>query len=763
MDSTTLLWILNDQHCRLILVTVCVIILCYELFSYVEFRRGNSIDKVASFFEGRKTQGGVDIRTISEICRKYSLTRNGFLPEKCLERLPTYYDTWENIAAVLPELNRTGKLQDEVENMKLLSCDNLEDETVLRRAYIILGMLLHSYVNGGKVPWGRIGEYSPRSGCQEEMKLENNTCQMNCNFDSVNIDHRESTCRPDTLGDGVKSNLGNVEGTTKSGKVEIDDWNTEEDCNDDGEENLKEKGRKDTLADNVKCDPKNVEGITASDKAEMEDENIEENFNDDAEKNTGRQDTLGDSIKGNPENVEGTAKANKAGIDNEDGLVTIPPQLAIPWFTICCKLDLPFILTAALDLWNWRLQDPTEAINLSNLTLISSMTGTESETYFHMVPCAMQMAAGPVIPRAFAFYEKMKLRGTKGQEKHGIKMNETILRRTAASKEAKIDSGANETDNAAAECREHDEHTPINGIFDVAILITLLSDVAAVFEEFKEIAKQIKDLVDKDMFYDIYRPLLSGFWPDGVVLDLSGGEKAEEFEVKDLKESMTSSGLGNMKAQVDHRVGHGKGVATDLKFLESSMTGSGISDCKRDTKLPDASARKTVKHKKVKESFYQGVHDNLESNRQAFLSVIKERLSESKLIVYPKGPSAGQSTMILLFDLLLGIHHVGSGKEFQTEMLNYMPWQHRQMITDFRELVTRFGSVRDIILKMRYDADYAQIVAAFNACVNAVAAFRALHLGIAVKYLVRAEKGTGSSSFRDMLNVMVQGTRNALI
>ena len=699
MDSTTLLWILEDQHWRLILVTICFIILCYGLFSHLEFRRGYSVEKVAGCFERRKTNGGVDI---SEICRKYSLTRNGFLPEKCLERLPTYYNTWENIAAALPELNRTGKLQEEVANMKLLSCDNLEDETFLRRAYIILGMLLHSYVNGGKVPWDRIGEYSPKNGCLKEEKLENDTCRMDCNFDSVSIDDKEST---------------------------------------------EEEGRPDTLAG----------------KVEIEDENAEEDINDCGEEITKRRDTVGKGIKGNPENVEGKAKSDEAGIDHENGLFTIPPQLAIPWFIICCKLDLPFILTAALDLWNWRLKDPRKAINLSNLTQISSMTGTESETSFHMVPCAMQMVAGPVIPRVFAFYDKMKQRGTKDPEKHDIKMNETSPRRTAASKGAKIDSGANEADNKASECQEHDRYTPINDIFDVSVLIKLLNDVAAVFEEFKEIAKQIKDLVDKDTFYDIYRPLLSGFWPDGVVLDLCGGEKAEEFEVKDLKESMTSAKLVNMKVQVDHRVGDGKGVATDSKFIESSMTGNGISDRERHPKLPDASTHKNLKHKRVKESYYQGGHENLESNRQAFFSVIKERLTDSKLIVNPKGPSAGQSTMILLFDLLLGIHHVGAGKEFQTEMLNYMPWQHRQMITDFRELVTRLGSVRDIILKMRYDSDYAQTVAAFNACVNAVAAFRALHLGIAVKYLVRAEKGTGSSSFRDMLNVMVQGTRNALI
>ena len=32
----------------------------------------------------------------------------------------------------------------------------------------------------------------------------------------------------------------------------------------------------------------------------------------------------------------------------------LPPALAVPWLKVCGALGLPPVLTAMLDLWNWR-------------------------------------------------------------------------------------------------------------------------------------------------------------------------------------------------------------------------------------------------------------------------------------------------------------------------------------------------------------------------------------------------------------------------
>ena len=61
----------------------------------------------------------------------------------------------------------------------------------------------------------------------------------------------------------------------------------------------------------------------------------------------------------------------------------------------------------------------------------------------------------------------------------------------------------------------------------------------------------------------------------------------------------------------------------------------------------------------------------------------------------PKGPSAGQSTMFVLLDNLLGIDHSIVAKEFQDEMLCYMPRQHREIILNFKEKLVL--SIRDFI------------------------------------------------------------------
>ena len=64
-------------------------------------------------------------------------------------------------------------------------------------------------------------------------------------------------------------------------------------------------------------------------------------------------------------------------------------------------------------------------------------------------------------------------------------------------------------------------------------------------------------------------------------------------------------------------------------------------------------------------------------------------------ITRPKGPSAGQSTMFVLLDLFLGIDHSPIASEFQTEMLIYMPRQHREMVKQFKKKLKM--SVKDFI------------------------------------------------------------------
>jgi hypothetical protein len=139
-----------------------------------------------------------------------------------------------------------------------------------------------------------------------------------------------------------------------------------------------------------------------------------------------------------------------------------------------------------------------------------------------------------------------------------------------------------------------------------------------------------------------------------------------------------------------------------------------------------------------------------------------------------KGPSAGQSTMMVLFDLFLGVRHQGAAREFQQEMLQYMPGHFRQSVLDLRAALPP-GGVRASLVARRaaltstppsssasFETEHAalrRLEGGYGKCVAALASFRAYHLSVATKYLVRTQVGTGTSTFRDMLSEAIDGTR----
>ena len=202
----------------------------------------------------------------------YSLSaEGGFLPEMCVERLePEELQVWERLIDILPELNRSGKIKEAIDGMPMCSTGALGNDLELRRAYIILCHLLHSYVHHAKVPWERLdsSSYTPTPTI--------NTAQ---------------DARP----------------------------------------------------------------------------------------------------------------------------IPIPAALAVPLYSVCKRLGLPPVLTAAVDLWNWRRKlhpgesasgnvregggrtGVRERTSPGDLQVLSSMTGSNTEAYFHLVPCSIQAVMGPLV------------------------------------------------------------------------------------------------------------------------------------------------------------------------------------------------------------------------------------------------------------------------------------------------------------------------------------------------------------------------------
>ena len=121
-----------------------------------------------------------------------------------------------------------------------------------------------------------------------------------------------------------------------------------------------------------------------------------------------------------------------------------------------------------------------------------------------------------------------------------------------------------------------------------------------------------------------------------------------------------------------------------------------------------------------------------------------------------KGPSAGQTAILLLVDRIMGVTHGAETAAFQAEMRGYLPAPHAALLADVDERVCRWGSVGDAAR----DPDAPEALRrAHGEALNALAAMRAFHLGMASRYLRRTNVGTGASDFRAMLGEALRSTR----
>eukprot|EP00118_Oscarella_pearsei_P026857 m.310522 g.310522 ORF g.310522 m.310522 type:complete len:394 (+) comp52197_c0_seq1:51-1232(+) len=79
----------------------------------------------------------------------------------------------------------------------------------------------------------------------------------------------------------------------------------------------------------------------------------------------------------------------------------LPSCVAIPWASVAKSLGLPPIMThSSTTLFNWKRVDPTGPVELSNLKLVNSITDTEDEEWFFLVPIQMEIEAGSGIKAA---------------------------------------------------------------------------------------------------------------------------------------------------------------------------------------------------------------------------------------------------------------------------------------------------------------------------------------------------------------------------
>lgn len=145
----------------------------------------------------------------------------------------------------------------------------------------------------------------------------------------------------------------------------------------------------------------------------------------------------------------------------------VPRQIAVPFASVCARLGLPCVLTAAgTDLWNWRMVNPAAYMTMDNLRCLSTMTGLDTEVGFHLVPLCMM---------------------------HRIEQGGLLVQML----------------NVPYWLAYQDFHR----------VVATLRGLAEALGDCRTMFLSMKQHVDINEFYNLYRPLLSGFSPEGVVLE----------------------------------------------------------------------------------------------------------------------------------------------------------------------------------------------------------------------------------------------------
>lgn len=83
---------------------------------------------------------------MNNIFAEYDISNNGFLPNEPLTKLEPYFLEWDNIANNLPKLNAEKKTRHVVNAMPMLDHRKLINVREYQRAYLILSLIVHSYV-----------------------------------------------------------------------------------------------------------------------------------------------------------------------------------------------------------------------------------------------------------------------------------------------------------------------------------------------------------------------------------------------------------------------------------------------------------------------------------------------------------------------------------------------------------------------------------------------------------------------------------------
>jgi hypothetical protein len=376
------------------------------------------------------------------------------------------------------------------------------------------------------------------------------------------------------------------------------------------------------------------------------------------------------------------------------------------------------VLTAAVDLWNWRRRRPGDlgkeedggrgqgvqaagALRLDDLEIVSTMTGTDTEKYFHLVPCAIQACLGPVV---VAMYLAPNRLFAPLISSHPSGMGEVSAEVAAAVEES----------------------------------TSLFRQVRGAMTEAIKVLEMIPSRVDPDIFYDVYRPLLAGFYPDGVCFEMGETQTHTDLGPESESPPWVKGGWG-MGGFLVHPKGPSAGQSAVFILLDLFLGVKHKGESKQfqeemsDHYLPRP-------HRELITHFRQLVRQH--GSAASLVSHFRRRREQVRGWLVGAGWSRGGEG---------GAQGGGGGGGERWEGEGRTKGEGSRVGGERQG--GEGGGNRYVTMTLCQE---------YEACVGALSDFRKAHMRIAVSYLSRTATGTGSSSFKEMLATFSTDTRALL-
>ncbi|KAG0743338.1 hypothetical protein G6F57_008318 [Rhizopus arrhizus] len=93
----------------------------------------------------------------------------------------------------------------------------------------------------------------------------------------------------------------------------------------------------------------------------------------------------------------------------EQASESLPAQLAIPWTNIADHLGLcPVVCHAAVVLWNYRMLDQEEPLDLNNIGALATYSGSLDEAWFYLVTASIEITGAPCLSQIVSAIDNIR-------------------------------------------------------------------------------------------------------------------------------------------------------------------------------------------------------------------------------------------------------------------------------------------------------------------------------------------------------------------